>query len=613
MSKKQDTQHAFLVAWGWFAEIIGLIQALQDVPLHQKKYTHTPQTKVLEFLVAIVGGTEHLQGISLAAHPLDVDQAVAGAWRQSGWADYSGVSRTLSSLSWDEARTGLRPRRRTDLLRPRIETFERQTETTQQRLLVQRESVQKARDRLAEARQQVLDRQAILTDVEESYRVRQREELPTSRLALARKRLKAAERRCWSRERALQSAEGRLAKTQTQRDEQQDELRRLQERLVHFERDNETNLAPVEAEFRLDAGFCTYENVALLIEMGYEVYTKAHNHQVVTFIKAKTGPETLWTRVGANAEITACERLLFKHCPYPLDVGLERFYTGRKLKHSAVLHFGSDPVTETLSKWFKHSVLTRLRFTYHRCVAAARLGHDVSLEARSDQVIIVVLGIDAGDDICSPHLAAGHVDPCALFHIYQCVSLLIGQFDEPAVGRFLDPTHLPLNADKPTFGTLADGVKRKVDGPWCLRGIVIRHRDVAGEEYHEFTFAVVGPQFTGCRDLIPNRHIGQSGAPRVNLYASTVILDIELFPVFASVESTGIHRGPAPDSDLGAIRIPSYCANRVPAPNGSQHRTANGSHGPLDRPRAVACVGDDRPRSSCGSHDEAQIEALVSR
>jgi hypothetical protein len=458
MSRKRDTQHAFLVAWGWFAEIVGLIRALQDVPLHQKKYTHTPQTKVIEFLVAILGGTEHLQDISLAAHPLDMDQAVAEAWRQSGWADYSGVSRTLSSLSWDEAhavaqvleqveqplirselnvlrsrnqrlrydgdltglpvsnssrtypnaafghmddevclgyqaavvslesptyrrlwlsaahhpgdtvsctqaealvsaaeaRTGLRPRRRTDLLRQRIETFERQTETTQQRLLIQQESVRKARDRLAEARQQVLERQAILTDLEESYRVRQREERPTSRLGLARKRLKAAERRCQSRERTLQSAERRLAKTQVQRDGQQDELTRLQERLLHFERDNETNLAPVEAEFRLDAGFGTYENVALLIEMGYEVYTKAHNHQVVAFFKGKTALETPWTRVGANAEMTAWKELAFKHCPYPLDVGLERFYTGQKLKHSALLHFGDDPVTENLPEWFKH-------------------------------------------------------------------------------------------------------------------------------------------------------------------------------------------------------------------------------------------------------------------
>jgi len=50
----QNTQHAFLVAWGWFGESIDLIQALQAVPLHQKKYRHSPQTKVIEFLVAIL-------------------------------------------------------------------------------------------------------------------------------------------------------------------------------------------------------------------------------------------------------------------------------------------------------------------------------------------------------------------------------------------------------------------------------------------------------------------------------------------------------------------------------------------------------------------------------
>jgi hypothetical protein len=100
----QDTQHAFLVAWGWYADAIGLIQALQAVALRQKQYTHTPQTKVLEFLVAILGGLEHLQDISRSAHPLDQDQAVAKAWGQSGWADYSGVSRSLRALSWDEAR-----------------------------------------------------------------------------------------------------------------------------------------------------------------------------------------------------------------------------------------------------------------------------------------------------------------------------------------------------------------------------------------------------------------------------------------------------------------------------------------------------------------------------
>src|SRR6266849_7659113 len=100
----QNTQHAFLVAWGWFAEQIGLIQQLQAVSLKQKHYHHRPQTKVLEFLVAILAGLQHLQEISLAAHPLDKDQAVAQAWGQPAWADYSGVSRTLSGLSWDEVK-----------------------------------------------------------------------------------------------------------------------------------------------------------------------------------------------------------------------------------------------------------------------------------------------------------------------------------------------------------------------------------------------------------------------------------------------------------------------------------------------------------------------------
>jgi hypothetical protein len=100
----QHTQHAFLVAWGSFAEQLGLPEKIQAIPLKQKRYHHTPQGKVLEFLVSNLAGSKHLQEISLAAHPLDKDQAVAEAWGQAGWADYSGVSRTLSGLSWEEVR-----------------------------------------------------------------------------------------------------------------------------------------------------------------------------------------------------------------------------------------------------------------------------------------------------------------------------------------------------------------------------------------------------------------------------------------------------------------------------------------------------------------------------
>ena len=94
----------FWSSGGWFADSIGLIQSVQDVHLHQKKYIHTPQTKVLELVVATLAGLEHLQDISLSAHPLDRDQAVAAAWEQPAWADYSGAIRTLSALNWEEAR-----------------------------------------------------------------------------------------------------------------------------------------------------------------------------------------------------------------------------------------------------------------------------------------------------------------------------------------------------------------------------------------------------------------------------------------------------------------------------------------------------------------------------
>ena len=96
---QQMTQHAMLVIGGLYARRIGLIEAIKAVKLKQKARDHTPQTKVMEFLLAILAGLPHLQDISRSAHPLDQDQMVAAAWDQPAWADYSGVSRTLSQLT----------------------------------------------------------------------------------------------------------------------------------------------------------------------------------------------------------------------------------------------------------------------------------------------------------------------------------------------------------------------------------------------------------------------------------------------------------------------------------------------------------------------------------
>ena len=69
MAQEQDTQHALLIPWGHFAQEIGLISGIEAVKLNQKVYEHTPQAKVIEFLVAILSGVKYLQDISLGSAP----------------------------------------------------------------------------------------------------------------------------------------------------------------------------------------------------------------------------------------------------------------------------------------------------------------------------------------------------------------------------------------------------------------------------------------------------------------------------------------------------------------------------------------------------------------
>jgi hypothetical protein len=66
----------------------------------------------------------------------------------------------------------------------------------------------------------------------------------------------------------------------------------------------------------------------------------------------KLAHDLTWLRVGKNAEMIAWRQMQPEDFPYPLDVALERFHTGDKLRHSTLLHFGVDPVTTDLPGWF---------------------------------------------------------------------------------------------------------------------------------------------------------------------------------------------------------------------------------------------------------------------
>jgi hypothetical protein len=454
-----QTQHALMVIWGEFAQSLGFIPKIMAVACHQKKQTHSTQRKVLELLVATLAGLPYLQDISRSAHPLDQDLAVAEAWGQSQWADYSGVSRALQvllqqeaegfigclqeisqpfinaevalaikregHLTYDgdlaglpvskssttypevafghmdeticlgyqaalvslrsptygrlglsiehhpgnivssqqaaalvqaaEASTGRRPYRRVDLLEGRLKAMHEEDAARQKHLEDHQQKLAEAQANLVEAQQQAQAMHSEMVQLEQNYLANQRDERPTGQLALLRKRVQVWQARCVRREQKVVRAVHLCERSQGFLDDFQAKRRELQERLDRFRQENSTNPYPIQAVFRLDAGFGTWENVALLIELGYEVYTKANNHLTVEVLHKSLVDPQAWQPVGEKAEMQSHKDFHPENFSYPVDVGLERFqHSPTVWKQSLLLHFGLDPVASNCQRWFDY-------------------------------------------------------------------------------------------------------------------------------------------------------------------------------------------------------------------------------------------------------------------
>lgn len=450
-----QTDHAMLVVWGQYAHCLGLIQAIEQVSLSQKTVDHSPQSKVLEFLVGILGGLEYLKDISLSARPLDKDAAVAQAWGQTSWADHSGVSRTLaclteaevtqilailervsqpfidqeverslvngrlildadltprpvsnSSQTYPEAeyghmndrlqlgyqaaivsmhsptygriglsarqhsgktvsatqaealaleaerRLGRQPWRRVDLLTQRIAQLLPEGQQLSAKIATAQQTLVTAQAAQTEAIHALEQAQQELAVWEARYTETQRLERPRSSLAKARQRVAVWQRRLARRTQAVDQAQHGLTRQQAQYAEWENAKAQLTERLQRFQAQNAANPAPIAILLRLDAGFATPGNLALLIEMGYEIYTKPYGNWLSGLLAEKSADAQDWQRVGANAEMKAWPTVTPPDFPYPLDVGAVRYWHGTGYRNAALLHFGRQNVSADVAAWF---------------------------------------------------------------------------------------------------------------------------------------------------------------------------------------------------------------------------------------------------------------------
>ena len=455
---EQQTQHAMLVIWGLYARQIGLVQALEGVKLKQKTRIHQPQTKVLEFLVAILAGLPHLQDISRSAHPLDQDQVTAEAWGQGGWADYSGVSRTLQQLSeaevdslvavletisqpfidqeveqalhrqgevvydadltgrsvsstsstypdaafgymgdsiqlgyqaalvslhsptfgrlWlsselhpgdtvsvsqaqalvtaAERRTGRRPRRRTELLAKRLAQAEATLQALAETVAQSQELKRQAQARLDETARLLSQWKQTLKTLTVAYQQQQRQPTAHCQLSRAKRKVATYTKRLPRCQKTLAVAQRRLARHQGRYEQAQGHLEQLQQHYQQLRADNAANPQPIRATFRLDGGFASRDNLAWLIEMGYDLYTRGRSTTVGDRLSAAVSRETDWLRVGGNAALTAWpQTTVDDQFIYPMNVALAHYHTGDTIRRAVLLHYGQQKVTTDLKAWFQ--------------------------------------------------------------------------------------------------------------------------------------------------------------------------------------------------------------------------------------------------------------------
>jgi hypothetical protein len=243
-----------------------------------------------------------------------------------------------------EAQTGIRPRRRPELVQTRI-VAQQQTVTRTQRLL--------------EQQQQTLTRfqqtQTKLIGKVYHAEVLLKGAISTQKSGRLQHQVTGWQQRLPRLENQIATSRRIIVQHQTRLTEQQTTLSHLQAWRVHLEQENRANPAPpAYCEARMDAGFTSGDNLTWLLEMGYCPNTKAPNDQTTATLRTRLTARSRWVHVGDNAEMIAWDDYRLHGCPYPLTVALERFKTGRQYKYATLIRYQDDDQFPTLPVWFGH-------------------------------------------------------------------------------------------------------------------------------------------------------------------------------------------------------------------------------------------------------------------
>jgi len=259
----------------------------------------------------------------------------------------------LSLVREAERRLGCHPRRRTELVVQRlsacggeIAALEQKAERQEQRAAAQAERVIRLADQIEAAEAQV---EALRATPASS-----RQAGPYSRLNHLKKQITGWQGQVERAQAQMTQARAVASRHRERRQARLAERLRLQERYERLSEENACQSDPPRCRLRMDAGFATGENLAEVIELGYEVDTKSANDALVQALRDRMTASQEWVRVGKNAEMVGWTDYEVNTCPYPLTVGLERFHTPQGVRHAVLVHSQEGPMMACpdLAAWF---------------------------------------------------------------------------------------------------------------------------------------------------------------------------------------------------------------------------------------------------------------------
>ncbi len=205
-----------------------------------------------------------------------------------------------------EACLGCRPRRRTDLLRQRIAAIEAKMAQKRRWSEAQQAVIRQQIERQVRLGNQLQALKPQLAELEARYEGKPVR--PYSKLAQARKRKATWERQLRSALEQENQARQALCQHQQRLETLIAERDALLNWLAQLEVGNATNPNPVQVRWLLDGGFGDAANVTYLIEMGYDVYTIAHNGKTSLALFKEVPDDAQWTQAGSRTQALDMDR-----------------------------------------------------------------------------------------------------------------------------------------------------------------------------------------------------------------------------------------------------------------------------------------------------------------